>query len=68
MILEMSLLGYQVLQIPAVMHMRTIGTGMHSGLWKPVNYMVRSTVAVAIARIRVGLRRGRPALAPGSIN
>ena len=68
MILEMSLLGYQVLQIPAVMHMRTIGTGMHSGLWKPVNYMVRSTVAVMIARIRVGLRRGRPALAPGSIN
>ncbi len=55
MILEMELLGYRVLQVPAVMHTRTDGKGMHAGVWNPVKYMVRSTIAVTIAWLRVRL-------------
>ena len=52
MILEMKLLGYNVLQIPAVMHTRSSGEGMHTGIWKPAKYMVRSTIALIVARMR----------------
>ena len=52
MILEMKLLGYKILQIPAVMHIRNSGEGMHTGIWKPVKYMVRSTIALIVARMR----------------
>lgn len=52
MILEMKLQGYRVLQVPAVMHMRKSGEGMHTGLWKPTKYMVRSTIALIVARMR----------------
>lgn len=52
MILEMKLLGYRIVQVPAVMHARGTGKGMHAGLWSPVKYMVRSTVAVIVAKMR----------------
>lgn len=52
MILEMKLLGFNILQVPAVMHMRTSGKGMHTGLWKPIKYAVRSTIAIIVARMR----------------
>jgi len=57
MILEMKLLGFRVIQVPAVMHMRASGKGMHAGIWNPVKYMVRSTVAVVIAWMRWRLLR-----------
>ncbi len=60
MILEMKLLGFRVIQVPAVMHVRASGKGMHAGIWNPVKYMVRSTVAVVIAWMRWRLlREGR---------
>lgn len=40
MILQMSLLGFTIREIPALMHFRTEGVSMHSGL-KPVYYMLR---------------------------
>ena len=52
MILEMKLRGYRVLQVPAVMHMRREGTGMHAGVWRPLKYMIRSTIAVIVAKMR----------------
>lgn len=52
MILEMKLRGFRVLQVPAVMHMRNGGTGMHAGIWRPVKYMIRSTIAVIVAKMR----------------
>lgn len=52
MILEMKLYGYRVLQVPAVMHTRKSGEGMHTGLWKPAKYMVRSTIAIIVAKMR----------------
>lgn len=59
-ILEMMLLGYTVVQIPAVMHDRTDGTGMHTGIWKPIKYMVRSTIALVIVWMRTKLPDRRP--------
>lgn len=52
MILEMKLYGFNILQIPAVMYSRNSGESMHAGMWKPIKYMVRSTVAIIVARMR----------------
>ncbi|MDF2881613.1 MAG: hypothetical protein K0R54_2170 [Clostridiaceae bacterium] len=40
MIIQMIMLGYCVKEIPAVMHERKTGKGMHSGIIKPMKYMV----------------------------
>ena len=40
MITQMLLLDFKVVEIPAVMHARTSGKSMHSGL-KPIWYMMR---------------------------
>lgn len=53
MILQMVLLGYKLKQIPAVMHLRQHGRSMHSGIYKPVRYMFRSTAAVLAVWIRI---------------
>ena len=53
MILQMKLLGFRVVQIPAVMHMRTEGVGMHSGLIKPAKYMIRSSIALLTVWLRI---------------
>ncbi len=52
MILQMVLLGYKVVEIPALMHQRTEGKSMHSGL-KPIIYMVRMTYSIFAVWIRV---------------
>jgi glycosyltransferase involved in cell wall biosynthesis len=44
-ILEMLLLGFRVIEIPAVMHIRTVGVSMHSG-WKPILYMFRMLLSI----------------------
>ena len=45
MILQMLLLGFNIREIPAVMHYRTEGKSMHSGL-KPIVYMSRVTMSL----------------------
>ena len=45
MLMQMLLLGFQVREVPAVMHARTTGTSMHSGL-KPFVYMFRMTFSL----------------------
>ncbi|MBQ5399549.1 MAG: glycosyltransferase family 2 protein [Ruminococcus sp.] len=52
MILEMKLLGFNILQVPAIMHTRKSGTSMHAGIWKPAKYMIRSTIALIVAKMR----------------
>lgn len=39
MIVQMALLGYQIREIPAVMHERKAGQSMHFGIIKPAIYM-----------------------------
>ena len=54
MITQMMLLDFKVVEIPAVMHIRTSGTSMHSGL-KPIWYMTRMfySVLAVIFRCKV---------------
>ena len=54
MIIQMQLLGFCIDEIPAVMHARSCGTSMHSGL-KPVVYMFRMVFSIigVVFRIKV---------------
>ena len=54
MITQMMLLDFKVVEIPAVMHIRTSGKSMHSGL-KPIWYMMRMfySVLAVIFRCKV---------------
>lgn len=54
MIMQMILLKFKVVEIPAVMHVRTSGESMHSGL-KPIWYMIRMffSVLAVIFRCKV---------------
>ena len=54
MIIQMLLLGFQVEEIPAVMHVRKSGKSMHSGL-KPIVYMFRMVFSIlaVVVRIRI---------------
>ncbi len=51
MLVQMALLGYDIQEVPAVMHKRTAGKSMHFGIIEPILYMlimVFSTVNVCI--------------------
>ena len=52
MILQMIMLGYNVKEIPALMHQRTEGKSMHSGL-KPIIYMIRMCYSIFAVWIRI---------------
>ncbi|MBR4341755.1 MAG: glycosyltransferase family 2 protein [Lachnospiraceae bacterium] len=54
MILQMQLLGYNIVEVPAVMHVRTEGTSMHSGL-KPILYMIRMMYSIIAVWVRIRL-------------
>lgn len=63
MILQMLLLGFRLVEVPAFMHSRTAGINIHSGL-KPLWYMPRmffSTLAIAfrIKVLRMDIRNGQ---------
>ncbi len=52
MIMQMLMLGFRVEEIPAVMHARTEGVSMHSGL-KPVIYMFRMMFSIIAVWVRI---------------
>ena len=52
MILQMQLLGYKIVEIPADMHIRTEGVSMHSGL-KPIIYMIRMMNSIIAVWLRI---------------
>lgn len=54
MLILMMLLGFTVVEIPAVMHPRTAGKSLHSGL-KPFWYMFRVIYSILIILIQVKL-------------
>lgn len=54
MIMQMMLLGYRVEEVPAVMHARTEGISMHSGL-KPIIYMFRMLFSICAVWMRIKL-------------
>ena len=57
MLLQMLLLGYRIEEIPAVMHYRTTGKSMHSGL-KPFIYMFRMTYSIIAVWLMVRVYHG----------
>ncbi len=50
-ILQMLLSGYEIQEVPAVMHARKMGKSMHSGL-KPLGYMFRMAFSMSAVYIR----------------
>ncbi len=52
MITQMLLLGFRVEEIPALMHVRTEGISMHSGL-KPIIYMFRMMFSIIAVWLRI---------------
>lgn len=54
MVMQMLLLQFRVVEVPAVMHVRTDGKSMHSGA-EPVGYMMRMFLSVlaVVFRVRV---------------
>lgn len=57
MIIQMLLLGYDVVEIPAVMHERRAGVSMHAGIWKPLLYMM--VLPLSIFSVIVRIKKGR---------
>jgi glycosyltransferase involved in cell wall biosynthesis len=57
MIIQMLLMGYNVQEIPSIMHIRTAGTSMHSGIIKPMIYMI--TMPLSILAVYLRTRRGK---------
>lgn len=54
MIMQMTMLGFRIQEVPAVMHPRTEGTSMHSGL-KPFVYMFRMAFSIIAVWVRIKL-------------
>ncbi len=52
MILQMIFLGYRVEEVPAIMHERTEGEAMHSGIIRPMKYMILMSLSSVNAIIR----------------
>ncbi len=59
MIIQMLLLGYRVVETKAVMHERTAGISMHSGLLKQITYMLIMPLSIltVVVRIRRGIQK-----------
>ena len=57
MIMQMLLLGFQVVEIPSVMHARYTGKSMHSGL-KPLIYMFQMTFSMLAVVFRIRVLKG----------
>ena len=52
MLMQMLLLNYRLTEVPAVMHVRTDGKSMHSGL-EPISYMLRMFLSVLAVVFRI---------------
>lgn len=55
MLMQMLMLGYKVKEIPAVMYARTEGKSMHSGIIKPIIYMIRMVISIMAVWARIKL-------------
>ncbi|MBR1477150.1 MAG: glycosyltransferase family 2 protein [Lachnospiraceae bacterium] len=55
-IMQMLLLGFKVVEVPATMHFRTSGRSMHSGI-KPIIYMFRMAYSILAVWVRIKIFR-----------
>lgn len=56
MIIKMSLLGYKIEEIPAIMYPRYTGTSIHSGI-KPLFYMLHMVLSTVIVMLQLKFRK-----------
>jgi len=61
MIIQMLMLGYEVVEIPARMHKRKAGVSMHAGFVKPMIYMMIMPLSIfsVFFRVKMGLQKPR---------
>lgn len=58
LIMEMLLRGYKVCEVPVKMRLRENGESMHSGVIKPIKYMIEMFYTIIIIFIKnIGIRR-----------
>lgn len=58
LIIEMILRGYKITEIPVKMKNRENGASMHSGIWKPLKYMVTQFYTCIVTFVKyIGKRR-----------
>lgn len=56
-ILQMLLLGYDIREIPAIMHARTAGTSMHAGVASALRYALVMSLSTVGVLVRVGAHK-----------
>lgn len=52
MVIQMLMMGYRVREVRSVMHPRVTGTSMHSGIIKPVLYMMMMPLSILSVYVR----------------
>ena len=52
MVIQMILNDFNVGEIPAVMHPRTAGVSMHSGIYKPIKYIIKMIISTSVVILR----------------
>lgn len=67
MIIQMLMMGYEIAEVPSVMHERVTGVSMHSGIIKPLLYMLMMPLNIFAVYVRlIGQRRKKRAAAAKS--
>ena len=59
MIIQMAMNGFKISEFPAVMHPRSKGESMHSGIIKPFKYMFKMSVSILSVCIRESMNQAR---------
>ena len=57
LIIEMLLNGYTISEVPVKMRTRESGTSMHSGIWKPIKYMITQFYICIVLLVKYAGRR-----------
>lgn len=58
LVIEMLLQGYKIKEVPVKMRLRENGVSMHSGIFKPIRYMIEQLYACVIIFLKnIGKRR-----------
>lgn len=52
LIIEMLLLGYSIKEVPVKMKERIYGESMHSGIWKPITYMIGMFYSILLITLK----------------
>lgn len=63
MIVQMLMLGFNVIEVPSVMHERKAGVSMHAGILRPLIYMMVMPLSVITVYLRLRVKRRQNARA-----